>query len=167
MAALTASAAAIQSASTSTNAPRRRQWISFARHGQAQHNIRAEKLRDEGCAFDVFIQTMKEDDAFDADLTEKGRREARDASSAAQRATLELVVASPLSRAIETATLLYPEHTAVGCNFVALEPLREWSGQLENGRRRDSDAIKAKFPARSRVFLFDGTRRGAHPRPSS
>ena len=35
--------------------------------------MRAEGMRTAGCSFDVFIATMKEDDAFDADLTVLGR----------------------------------------------------------------------------------------------
>ena len=57
----------------------RTQTISFVRHGQAQHNVRAEAKRDAGCPFDEFIATMREDDAFDADLTEAGREQARSA----------------------------------------------------------------------------------------
>ena len=45
------------------------QQIHFMRHGQALHNVRAEGLRSEGCSFETFINTMREDDALDADLT--------------------------------------------------------------------------------------------------
>lgn len=124
----------------------RTQTISFARHGQAQHNVRAERMRDEGCDFDAFIAQMKVDDAFDAELTERGREEARAAHAALPAGVSpELVVASPLSRAIETARILYPDRAAAG-TFVAVEELREWSGQLENGRRRPSAELAAKFP---------------------
>ena len=40
--------------------------LHFLRHGQAQHNPRAEAARAAGCSFDDFLRLMKEDDAFDA-----------------------------------------------------------------------------------------------------
>merc|ERR1719181_77400 len=81
----------------------RTQTISFSRHGQAQHNIRAERMRDEGCSFDAFLDQMRQDDAFDADLTDVGRAQAAPTSRA-----VDLVVASPLSRAVEIARGLWP-----------------------------------------------------------
>lgn len=115
----------------------RTQTISFVRHGQAQHNIRAEAKRDAGCPFDEFIQLMREDDAFDADLTDMGRAQAR----AATAPDVDLIVASPLSRAVETAALIYP-----GREIVCVEALREWSGQLLNSQRRTASALKESFP---------------------
>ena len=51
--------------------------LHFLRHGQAVHNPRAEATRAAGCSFDDFLRLMKEDDAFDADLTALGREQAR------------------------------------------------------------------------------------------
>ena len=115
----------------------RTQTISFVRHGQAQHNVRAEAKRDAGCPFDDFIATMREDDAFDADLTEAGRAQAR----SARAPDVQLVVASPLSRAVETASLMYP-----GREIVCVEELREWCGQLVNSKRRTASQLKKRFP---------------------
>ena len=115
----------------------RTQTISFVRHGQAQHNVRAEAKRDAGCPFEEFIQQMREDDAFDADLTDVGRAQAR----SARAPDVQLVVASPLSRAVETASLMYP-----GREIVCVEELREWCGQLVNSKRRTASQLKERFP---------------------
>ena len=126
------------------------QQIHFMRHGQALHNVRAEGLRSEGCSFETFINTMREDDALDADLTPLGREQAAAARAAlgARAAGAELLVASPLSRALETAQLVFPELAAAGDGkFVCVEELREWSGQLVNARRRSRAELRAKFPA--------------------
>ena len=133
--ALSAPAATTASA-TSPPATTRVQTISFARHGQAQHNVRAEAKRDAGCSFDEFIETMRGDDAFDADLTDAGR-----AQAVARSEEVDVVVASPLSRAVETARLLYPGQGVVCC-----EPLREWMGEMQNSRRRAASDLAAKFP---------------------
>ena len=36
--------------------------LVILRHGQAQHNPRAEKARENGCSFDEFLRLMEEDD---------------------------------------------------------------------------------------------------------
>ena len=58
----------------------------------------------------MFLEAMRQDDAFDAPLTQLGVEQARAASSeaAAVAAQTELVVASPLSRALDTADLVFP-----------------------------------------------------------
>jgi broad specificity phosphatase PhoE len=56
---------------------------------------------------------MKEDDALDADLTPLGRRQAEAACEAIAGGSsslgIQLLVASSLSRAVETAMLAFPE----------------------------------------------------------
>ena len=81
--------------------------VHFLRHGQAEHNPRAEAARDAGASFDEFLQLMKEDDAFDAALTPLGERQAEDAGTLfrTRLAGVQLVVASPLSRAVVTAAI--------------------------------------------------------------
>ena len=86
--------------------------LFLLRHGQAMHNPRAEAAKDAGCSHEEFMSLMQEDDCFDAPLTELGREQAAAArySAAAQAAAqhIDLVVASPLSRAIGTADLVFP-----------------------------------------------------------
>ena len=40
--------------------------VLIVRHGQAQHNPRAEAAREAGCSFDEFLRLMELDDAHDA-----------------------------------------------------------------------------------------------------
>lgn len=113
--------------------------VHFVRHGQATHNVRAEVRRSEGCSMEEFLATMKEDDQLDADLTEIGRAQAR--ARARPWEGVELVVCSPLSRAIETATLVFGDRLP----FVAYEGLREWNGLLINGQRRPTAQLVSRF----------------------
>lgn len=123
--------------------------LILLRHGQALHNPRAEVARTAGCSFEEFLRLMKEDDALDAALTELGRGQARQAcrdvkggSEAALR--IELLVSSPLSRALETASLAFPE--AAATSFLCLEHLREINGLLLNGQRIQRSALIKRFP---------------------
>lgn len=129
-------------------APQGMKRLHFLRHGQAQHNPRAEAARAAGCSFDEFLRLMKEDDAFDAELTELGRRQARDASAQLGDSMdgVEAVVASPLSRALDTAMLVLPEPTTRG-PFIAHDDLRERSGWMLNAKRRTRSELQARYPA--------------------
>mmetsp|Transcript_7625 Transcript_7625/g.25094 ORF Transcript_7625/g.25094 Transcript_7625/m.25094 type:complete len:223 (-) Transcript_7625:188-856(-) len=111
-----------------------RKRLLLLRHGQALHNPRAEARRAAGCSFDEFLHTMKED-ALDADLTPLGRQQAAAACNSvdggAASLGIELIVASSLSRAIETAALAFPEAAAAGRDrFISLDCLCERSGWL-------------------------------------
>ena len=72
---------------------------------QATHNPRAEEAKQNGCSHEQFLQFMQEDDEFDADLTPKGIEQARQCQvrNRHKLASVDLVVSSPLSRAIKTA----------------------------------------------------------------
>jgi len=123
--------------------------VHFLRHGQALHNPRAEAARDAGCANGEFLRLMKEDDAFDADLTDLGRAQAAEAAARLGSSTsaVELVVASPLSRALDTAMLVLPAATGRGKQrFVAHDDLRERSGWMLNTRRRMRGAQAERYP---------------------
>ena len=50
--------------------------LTIVRHGQAQHNPRAEAAREKGCTMKEFIALMREDDAVDARLTDFGKEQA-------------------------------------------------------------------------------------------
>jgi broad specificity phosphatase PhoE len=122
--------------------------VHFLRHGQAMHNPRAEAARADGCDFDTFLRLMKEDDAFDADLTPVGRSQAETAARLGSKtSTVQLVVSSPLSRALDTAKLVLPDATQAGRRFVACDNLRERSGWFLNARRRPRTEQAARYPA--------------------
>ena len=122
--------------------------LHFLRHGQAEHNPRAELARAAGCSFDEFLRLMKEDDAFDAELTALGRQQAAEAAAQLGDSmhSVELVVCSPLSRALDTATLVLPKPTARG-PFLAHDDLRERSGWMLNAKRRTRSELLAQHPS--------------------
>ena len=128
--------------------------LHLLRHGQALHNPRAEAARAAGCSFERFLELMKEDDAFDADLTDLGRAQARETRQSVDASGVELVVSSPLSRALDTAMLVMPDETAKGSShFISHDSLRERSGWMLNARRRSRAELAARFPACSFALL--------------
>ena len=127
----------------------RRKLVFFLRHGQATHNVRAEALREQGCSHEAFLAAMAQDDEFDAALTPAGISQAREAgaTTAAARvaAAVELVVASSLSRAIDTADLVLPRVSAPGARRVVREEWREIAGWLTNAKRRRRAELADKY----------------------
>ena len=131
----------------------RRKVVTFLRHGQALHNPRAEAARHATppCSFEEFLRLMKEDDAFDAALTDIGTTQAADLYSERIKCPkldlppVNLVVTSPLSRAIDTAAAVFPEETKRG-PFLCLENLRERNGLLLNAKRMKKTELMAKYP---------------------
>lgn len=112
-------------------------WI--LRHGQAMHNVRAEVAKANGCNFQEFLRLMELDDVLDAPLTAVGREQAR---SVVVGAAAEIVVASPLSRTIQTADLAFPNVQ----KRMIMEDFREINGMLLNARRRTRTELEQRFP---------------------
>ena len=124
--------------------------IFLLRHGQAMHNPRAEAAKDSGCSQKQFLSLMQEDDCFDAPLTDLGMQQAAEArqSLEVQAAVrqIDLVVASPLSRAVQTADLVFPTASPQpGTRRVAVEHWREINGWLHNARRDTRKNLQEKF----------------------
>ena len=117
-------------------------WL--LRHGQAAHNVRAEAARENGCSFDQFLQLMKSDDQFDAALTQAGIAQAKQAAT--HRAKPQLVTVSPLSRAINTAMIVFPDETNHPERFLCDERLRERNGWMLNAKRRRRSELDTLFP---------------------
>ncbi|KAG7343425.1 histidine phosphatase superfamily branch 1 protein [Nitzschia inconspicua] len=126
--------------------------LYIVRHGQALHNPRAEAAKASGCTMEEFFELMKQDDAWDAELTELGREQARRCHHTHFNALLlenklDLVVSSTLSRAIETAELIYPStSTTHHIPRISLEQFREINGSLLNGKRRSKSFLRGRFP---------------------
>ena len=105
------------------------------RHGQALHNVVAPKYGNE--TFAEFEDTT---------LTAEGMRQAR----TARVPPVDVVLVSPLTRALQTAELMYP-HT----NTIALECLKEFPQHTEICNRRSSKStLQMLFP---RVEFYDLT----------
>lgn len=122
--------------------------LIIVRHGQAQHNPRAEVAKANGCSMDEFIALMREDDVLDAALTEEGRKQAKEARLSAELATsIQLVVSSSLSRALETADHIHPPLSMETSHVrVCTELFREVNGDMLNAKRRTKSELAACFP---------------------
>lgn len=125
--------------------------LIIVRHGQAQHNPRAEVAKANGCSMEEFIALMREDDVLDAALTEEGRRQAQAARLSLLEfgSSVRLVVSSSLSRALETADHVHPPLTASdGGNVlrVCYEHFREVNGDMLNAKRRTKSELAELFP---------------------
>jgi len=117
--------------------------VHFVRHGEAMHNPRAEALRTAGCTFDEFLLAMAADDVFDAPLTTLGIAQATETHSSLLGTSVapEVVLVSPLSRAIDTAKTIFP------CGpFFAVDELCERRGWLLNTKRRRRSELAAAYP---------------------
>lgn len=142
--------------------------IVFVRHGQATHNPRAEAAKANGCSHEAFLNLMKEDDQFDAELTTLGIAQAEIGRKENKLMLhgVDLVVSSPLSRTLKTADLiLCPEKgleqpliydKSLGRNDISihhpkricLEELREINGWLLNAKRRQRGELTKMFHER-------------------
>jgi broad specificity phosphatase PhoE len=123
--------------------------LFLLRHGQATHNPRAEAARAAGCSFDEFLELMRQDDELDSNLTALGRDQARSVYEAhgsnRHFQSIDLVVSSPLSRAMQTADLAIP--LEIARNRVCVEDFREINGWLLNAQRKSLTEIRKNFPA--------------------
>jgi len=98
------------------------------------------------------MKQMKADDALDACLTDEGEEQAKAASMKREveeaAKNLQLVVASPLSRAIDTANLVFPPSLCpLSPKRLILEEVREINGLLLNGQRRTKSVIEQLYPS--------------------
>ncbi|CAK0834830.1 unnamed protein product [Prorocentrum cordatum] len=131
--------------------PEARQGPPEAEHGERPPVVISSLL--EGVwGSSAFVDQMAADDAFDAPLTEAGVRQAAEAGARAQELGLllgvELAVASPLSRALDTADALLPPSgpDRGGPRRAVLEELREINGLLLNAKRRPRAELEAAYP---------------------
>ena len=124
--------------------------LYVVRHGQAAHNPRAEAAKEKGCDMDEFFRLMREDDALDADLTELGRKQGTKChedhfvGATSNPLHIDLVVASCLSRTMDTADLVFPQTKAI--RRISMETFREVNGNLLNGKRRTKSELIERHP---------------------
>ena len=96
---------------------------------------------------------MGEDDSLDSELTTLGVQQGQTAHQQYEHLwrrenglCFDLVVASPLSRALHTADLLAPPPRATKAKRICYEQFREINGKLLNAKRRTRQELEAKFP---------------------
>lgn len=136
--------------------------LTIVRHGQAMHNPRAEAQRHAGCSYERFLEIMKEDDVLDAGLTDLGISQAKMAHKKLQsslfkmktserdenKSSIELVVSSPLSRALHTADTIFPPSSSSSVDNhkrICVESFREINGWLLNAKRRSKKELQNDF----------------------
>ena len=110
-----------------------------------------------------FIRLMREDDALDADLTDLGMEQARkchrdhfvaEETTSCNPLGIDLVVASSLSRTIDTADLVFPSFSAsftdgietLPSRRICIDKFREVNGNLLNAKRRTKSELVARNP---------------------
>lgn len=131
-------------------------WI--VRHGQATHNPRAESAREKGCTYEEFLNLIKEDDSFDSPLTTFGENQAillnqqyfSDLGGEKTKPFFDLIVSSPLSRALQTANLVFPPNPSSQQQQqppprLCYENWREIHGIYHNAQRRNRSELNQLF----------------------
>jgi broad specificity phosphatase PhoE len=126
--------------------------IHFQRHGQGYHNFVYAVLSDAGAPVNDVYDPDPNNNPFvrpemvDAPLTELGREQCLDRRSQATELAPEVLIVSPLHRAIQTAQITFRDFREK-IPFIAHEGCREEMGLLLCNKRRPlSDTIK-EFPS--------------------
>jgi broad specificity phosphatase PhoE len=86
---------------------------------------------------------------IDTDLTDLGENQAQTARERHALSDIELIVSSPLSRALRTADLVHPPSESsepTKKRRIAIEHFREINGKLLNAQRRPRSDLVQKFP---------------------
>lgn len=133
--------------------------IHFQRHGQGYHNLIGEMYRsmsgqpinldDKDPVTNPFLRK----EMTDSPLTEQGRTECTSKRRQAAMLNPQVVIVSPLHRAIQTAMLSFADHynnvedeDNNGITWIAHEGVREQLGLLMCNKRRPLEQIQQEFP---------------------
>jgi broad specificity phosphatase PhoE len=129
--------------------------IHFQRHGQGYHNLLYRVMQEVGLevtdiyASDPVANPFVRPEIVDSPLTELGRAqcaEQRQAVVDEYDLTPQLVIVSPLHRALQTAQITFQDSLDADIPFVAHEACREELGILTCNRRRPLSETKRDFP---------------------
>lgn len=126
--------------------------VHFQRHGQGFHNLLGDILRDAGLkpsvdSEDPAINPWLRPEIVDSPLTETGKDQCRDQCAVASQLRPQLVIVSPLLRAIQTAQLTFAEaYQDSSIPWMVHEGVREELGVLVCNKRRPTSQIQADFP---------------------
>lgn len=138
--------------------------VHFIRHGQAQHNALAaapgaaacccKRKEPNGRDTPQISCPYNADAAFDSALTGTGHEQARALADTCAGLGVQLVVASPLRRAIQTALHAFGDVTDT---VILHELLREQHGMHRCDQRRNTEAITAEFGTRVNTESLSST----------
>jgi len=125
--------------------------IHFQRHGHGYHNLLGDIERENDRDFDIDDQDPKinpfvRPEIQDSPLTHLGRTEATSRQSQASLLKPQVVIVSPLHRAIQTALISFNYHHKNGVPFVAHEGCREQLGLLVCNKALPLSQTKVDFP---------------------
>ncbi|CAE7519756.1 PGM, partial [Symbiodinium pilosum] len=123
-----------------------RKWVYFIRHGEALVNAAGRVFAKDDPRKKAVRQDMK---YFDSHLSEKGLEQARALRQSIPQ--VDVVIASPLTRALQTATAVFGCDEPGGPRLYALEAtsaLREFCGKQYQpcDSRRSIQELQAEFP---------------------
>jgi broad specificity phosphatase PhoE len=128
--------------------------IHFQRHGQGFHNLLGDVWRGLEAPIDMdstdkSVNPWVMPELLDSPLTETGKDQCRMRRPDASILNPQLVVVSPLARAIQTAYLTFQDHGPTGSRaipWVAHEDCREEMGLLICNKRRPLSHIQEDYP---------------------
>jgi len=125
--------------------------IHFQRHGQGYHNLLGDISREFGRDFDIDDPDPKTNpfvrpEIQDSPLTNIGRTEALAKQSQVSLLNPQVVIVSPLHRAIQTALISFDTHRRNGVPFVAHEGCREQLGLLTCNKAHPLSQTVVDFP---------------------
>ena len=126
--------------------------IHFQRHGQGYHNLMYGVLSDAGApVVDVYDPDPTKNpfvrpEMVDAPLTELGREQCKAQRPVASKLNPELLIASPLHRALQTAQISFAGFRGK-IPFIAHEDCREELGLLVCNKRRPLSETVQEYPS--------------------
>jgi broad specificity phosphatase PhoE len=125
--------------------------IHFQRHGQGYHNLIGEMYGELlGRSINIDCPDPSQnpfirEETLDSPLTEKGRLECAARRTQAAQLKPQVIIVSPLHRAIQTSMLSFADHAST-IKWIAHEGAREQLGWLMCNKRRPLASTKLEFP---------------------
>eukprot|EP00746_Dinoflagellata_sp_MGD_P121275 gnl/MRDRNA2_/MRDRNA2_56503_c0_seq1.p1 gnl/MRDRNA2_/MRDRNA2_56503_c0~~gnl/MRDRNA2_/MRDRNA2_56503_c0_seq1.p1 ORF type:complete len:271 (-),score=69.92 gnl/MRDRNA2_/MRDRNA2_56503_c0_seq1:102-914(-) len=131
--------------------------VNFIRHGEGHHNV----AHEEWCSATTFDgksvpYTIDEDPDLryvDAELTEKGKKEAEALQARTYAFMPDVLVVSPMRRATQTGLVAFAAHLEKGLKVEACELCHERGGKHTCDKRLNVSLLKLQFPAVDYSFL--------------
>jgi len=135
--------------------------IHFQRHGQGYHNLLMDFSKSLGNSFDIDDTNpqrnpLVKSEIQDSPLTLQGRLEASAQRTGAAVLTPQVVIVSPLHRAIQTALISFADHYQNDIPFLAHEGCREQLGLLVCNKALPLSQTITEFPGINFDFCWYG-----------